>query len=331
MNSGVQRACHVSVAPMMAWTDRHCRYLHRLASPSVKLFTEMVTTGALLHGRRLQLLDFDPSEHPLAIQLGGNDPEALAACARLAAERGYDEVNLNVGCPSDRVQEGEIGACLMASPGRVADCIAAMRVAVDIPVTVKCRLGIDAHTSDQFLDDFIGTVAAAGCRRFYVHARIALLQGLSPAQNRSIPPLQHARVFALKARFPDLDIHLNGGLTSSDDVQVALQACDGAMIGRAAYHDPLLLARIHKLTHAPAGDAITPFDLLLGYRDYMRSQLGEGVPLKRMTRHLLGLFNGVTGARQYRRILSDARRLAQNDIGLIDDALASITERASAA
>lgn len=319
----------VSVAPMMAWTDRHCRFLLRLASPSVQLFTEMITTGALLRGGRVGLLDHDASEHPLAVQLGGNNPDALAECARLAEERGYDEVNLNVGCPSERVQEGAIGACLMASPRLVADCVSAMRAAVGIPVTVKCRLGIDDQTSDAFLDEFIDTVAGGGCERFYIHARIALLNGLSPAQNRSIPPLRHDRVTDLKQRFTHLQIHLNGGLQTADDVLAALRSCDGAMIGRAAYHDPLLLARVHQSMHdatwAPSAHA-----LLDGYRPYLEEQLHEGVPLKSMTRHLLGLFNGMAGARHYRQVLSDARRLARNDSTILDDAVALLRERAAA-
>lgn len=305
---------------MMAWTDRHCRYLLRLVSPSVQLFTEMVTTGALLHGRRNHLLDFHAAEHPLAVQLGGNNPEALAACARLAEARGYDEVNVNVGCPSERVQEGEIGACLMARPQLVAECISQMREAVQIPVTVKCRLGIDDQVSDQFLDAFIGTVAEAGCRTFYVHARIALLQGLSPAQNRSIPPLRHDRVHALKRRFPALRIVLNGGIDSVDGVVDALNGTDGAMIGRAAYHDPMLLSRIHRHLHDPDYH-VDPFDLLARFRGHIETELGRGTPLKSMTRHILGLFNGVPGARQYRRILSDAKRLGQNDARLLDEAV----------
>ncbi len=311
---------------MMAWTDRHCRYLLRLASPSVQLFTEMITTGALLQGGRVHLLDHDASEHPLAVQLGGNQPEALARCARLAQERGYDEVNLNVGCPSERVQEGAIGACLMASPSLVAECVAAMRDAVGIPVTVKCRLGIDDQTSDAFLDDFVGTVAGAGCERFYVHARIALLSGLSPAQNRTIPPLRHDRVVALKKRFTDLQIHLNGGLQTTNDVLAALESCDGAMIGRAAYHDPMLLACIHNSLHDDTWE-LSAHALLDGYRSYLEVQLHQGVPLKSMTRHLLGLFSGMSGARQYRRVMSDATRLAGNDSSILDDALLSLPAR----
>ncbi len=310
----------VHVAPMMAWTDRHCRYLLRLASPSAQLFTEMVTTGALLYGKRRRLLDFDPAEHPVAVQLGGNEPEALATCARLAAERGYDEVNLNVGCPSSRVQDGEIGACLMAQPKRVADCIAAMREAVDIKVTVKCRLGIDDRDSDEFLDTFIATVAEAGCQTFYLHARLALLQGLSPAQNRSVPPLRYERVYALKQRFPNLRILLNGGIDSVQGVADALHHVDGVMIGRAAYHNPLLLADLHRalLDHSHAVDS---FELFANYAEYTRREVQAGTPLKSMTRHLLGLFNGQPGARLYRQVLSDSRRLARNDPTLLHDAV----------
>lgn len=313
----------VHVAPMMAWTDRYCRYLLRLVTPSAQLFTEMVTTGALLHGHRHQLLDFDPAEHRVAVQLGGNDPGSLAACARLAAERGYDEVNLNVGCPSARVQEGEIGACLMARPELVADCVAAMRAAVDVEVTVKCRLGIDDLDSDDFLDTFIGTVAAAGCTTFYVHARIALLSGLSPAQNRSVPPLRHDRVFALKRRFPDLRIVLNGGLDSVPAVETALQAVDGVMLGRAAYHHPLVLADLHRALHDTDYHA-DPFLIYRQYSDWVRRETEQGTPLKSMTRHLLGLFNGRPGARLYRQMLSDSRRLSKNDPSLLDEAIEAL-------
>jgi tRNA-dihydrouridine synthase A len=283
----------------------------------------MITTGALLHGRRHHLLDFDISEHPVAAQLGGNNPVDLAAAARMCAERGYDEVNLNVGCPSERVQDGEIGACLMAKPHLVANCIDAMRSAVDVEVTVKCRLGIDQFDSDDFLDTFVGTVADAGCGKFYVHARIALLQGLSPAQNRSIPPLRHDRVRALKHRFPQLRIVLNGGLSDVESVRSSLGELDGAMIGRAAYHNPLLLTAIHRKLHDPdfSMDAFTAFG---GYATRVRREVQAGTPLKAMTRHVLGLFNGRPGARLYRQILSDSKRLGRNDLSILDDALAAV-------
>lgn len=311
----------VHVAPMMAWTDRHCRYLLRLMSPSVGLFTEMITTGALLFGRRTHLLDFHPGEHPVAVQLGGNNPDDLAAAARMCATRGYDEVNLNVGCPSERVQDGEIGACLMAKPTLVADCIRAMRSAVNVEVTVKCRLGIDHFDSDDFLDTFVGTVAEAGCETFYVHARMALLKGLSPAQNRSIPPLRHDRVRALKGRFPHLRIVLNGGITNVESVCSSLDGLEGVMIGRAAYHNPLLLTAIHQELHDSdfCMDAFTAFT---SFAAYMRKEVQAGTPLKAMTRHVLGLFNGRPGARLYRQVLSDSRRLSRNDLSILDEALA---------
>ncbi len=317
----------ISVAPMMAYTDRHCRHLHRLASPSAKLFTEMVTTGAVLNGPRERLLAFHPAEHPVAVQLGGNDPRALADCARIAANAGFDEINLNVGCPSSRVQEGRIGACLMAEPDLVADGYSAMVAACSVEVTVKCRLGIDDQTSDDFLDTFVGTLAAAGCRTFYVHARIALLNGLSPAQNRSVPPLQYHRVFALKERWPALNIVLNGGLDAVEQIQEVCRQCDGAMIGRAAYSNPLLLNALHVADHGTG--ALSAFELYDAYCAYVRDELDHGTPLANMTRHMLGLFSGMPGARQFRRSLSDAGRLKQEGAALLDSARQSVARHAA--
>ena len=295
---------------MMAYTDRHCRYLHRLVSPSVGLFTEMVTTGALLHGPADRALAHNPSEHPVAIQLGGNEPSALAACAKMAAEAGFDEINLNVGCPSERVQEGRIGACLMAEPQLVAECFAAMAEAVSVPVTVKCRLGIDHHDDEPFLSRFVDTLAEAGCRRFYVHARIAILAGLSPAQNRSVPPLNYDRVYRLKKRRPELNVVLNGGITDDATALEALSRVDGVMIGRAAYSNPWLLARLHeRLSGKASPSAVDMFEVFDAYVRYAEHEYEKGTRLSNLTRHALGLFNGMPGARRYRQILSDARRL----------------------
>jgi tRNA-dihydrouridine synthase A len=316
------------VAPMMAWTDRHCRYLHRLCAPSATLFTEMVADRALTYGDQWHLLNFDPVEHPVVLQLGGNDPATLARCTREAFDRGFDEVNLNVGCPSDRVQNGAFGACLMKTPDRVAQCVAAMAATSSKPVTVKCRLGVDGADSDELLHGFIATVAAAGCRRFYVHARIAILKGLSPAQNREIPPLEYPRVQRLKEAFPRLEIILNGGITDLASVQAHLQWADGVMIGRAAYHDPALLAECHRAL----SDADFSFDrtqIISAYREYAADQLAAGVGLRPLIKPLLGLCNGMPGARAFRRTLSDPSRLRQRDPYLIDAALAHVFERAA--
>ncbi|MEM9623080.1 MAG: tRNA dihydrouridine(20/20a) synthase DusA [Pseudomonadota bacterium] len=315
------------VAPMMAWTDRHCRYLHRLFTADALLFTEMVTTGALLHGDQWHLLDFNPAEHPVALQLGGCEPDALAECARRVEQLGYDEINLNVGCPSDRVQKGTFGACLMLQPATVARCVSAMRKACSVPVTVKCRLGVDDADSDELLHQFIATVAAAGCQRFYVHARKAILGGLTPAQNRSIPPLQPDRVRQLKQIFPNLSIVLNGGITTAAEAMDHLHWADGVMIGRAAYHNPGLLSEIeHTLGGTPIGSIEHIFQR---YRSYMVTQLDQGVRLHAMTRHLLNLCNGRPGARRFRQLLSNSQRLKQNDITLFDEALAQVYQRAA--
>ena len=318
----------VSVAPMMAYTDRHFRMLARLASPSVRLFTEMITTGALLHGDAQRALAYSDEEHPIAVQLGGNDAKHLARSARLAEQAGFDEINLNVGCPSSRVQEGGIGACLMAQPHLVADCVRAMQDAVSIPVTVKCRLGIDQQTTDEFLDTFIGTVAAGGCSRFYLHARIALLSGLSPAQNRSVPPLQYDRVRALKIRWPNLQIILNGGLDELTAIEDALSWSDGVMIGRAAYHAPMLLAEIHR-TWVDDQHRATATEVADAYQQYMRREAAQGTPASRMTRHALGLFNGQPGAKRYRQVLSNASLIKDHGVDVLSVALEQISRRAA--
>ena len=294
----------ISVAPMMDWTDRHCRYFMRLLSPSALLYTEMVTAAAVVHGDADRLLRFNEAEHPVALQLGGSDPALMASATRTAARFAYDEININVGCPSDRVQSGEFGACLMARPGVVADCLRAMQAETDVPVTVKSRIGIDDQDSEAFLWRFVETVANAGCRKFIVHARIAILEGLSPKENRSVPPLNYARVFKLKQDFPELEIVINGGLTDIDAVDEVLQHVDGAMIGRQAYHQPYFLA---ELAHRYDPDWPLPerraiVDQML---PYIESMLGKGAPLHRVTRHMLGLFAAQPGARAWRRYISE--------------------------
>ncbi|MGR8941971.1 MAG: tRNA dihydrouridine(20/20a) synthase DusA [Gammaproteobacteria bacterium] len=291
---------------MLDWTDRHCRFFHRLISKQTLLYTEMVTTGALLHGDRERFLRFDPSEHPLALQLGGSDPVDLAACAKMAEGFGYDEVNLNVGCPSDRVQNGRFGACLMAEPELVAECVAAMRKAVAIPVTVKSRIGIDERDSYEELEHFIRTVAEAGCETFIVHARKAWLKGLSPKQNREVPPLRYDVVYRLKQDFPQLQIVLNGGITTLAQAEDVLRhGVDGAMMGREAYHNPYILAEVDRRLFGSSNDVITRLQIVEKLFPYIEQQLAQGVRLHSITRHILGLFHGEAGARSWRRHLSE--------------------------
>jgi tRNA-dihydrouridine synthase A len=295
---------------MMDWTDRHCRYFHRLITRHTRLYTEMVTTGALLHGDVPRHLDFDVAEHPLALQLGGSEPEDLAACARLAQRWGYDEVNLNCGCPSERVQRGAFGACLMAEAPLVASGVAAMKNACDLPITVKHRIGIDKNESYEFVRDFVGTVAAAGCEVFIVHARNAWLQGLSPKENREIPPLRYAMVHQLKHDFPQLTIAINGGIRSSDEVEAQLAAVDGVMVGRQAYHDPWVMADWDQRFFAEPA-AAAPMDrsaveaALVAYM--AREDQAHGTPWAHIARHMLGLWNGTPGARKWRQVWSDHR------------------------
>ena len=291
------------VAPMMDWTDRHCRAFHRVLSRRARLYTEMVTTGAVLHGNRARLLGFDAAEHPVAVQLGGSDPRDLAASARICAGLGYDEINLNVGCPSDRVQSGAFGACLMREPALVADCVAAMKAAVAVPVTVKCRLGVDDQ-GPEALDHLADAVLSAGADALIVHARKAWLQGLSPRENRDVPPLDYEAVYALKRRLPHVPIALNGGLADFDQVAAALGRVDGVMLGRAAYGDPALLLEVDARVHGETVPVSTRFDALEIYLPYIAARLVEGVPLHAMTRHMLGLFNTWPGARAWRRHLS---------------------------
>ncbi|MCB1735901.1 MAG: tRNA dihydrouridine(20/20a) synthase DusA [Gammaproteobacteria bacterium] len=290
---------------MLDWTDRHCRYFLRLISRHTLLYTEMITTGALLHGDVERHLRYDASEHPLAVQLGGSEPDDLARCARLAEEWGYDEVNLNVGCPSERVQNGAFGACLMAEPRLVADCVKAMRDAVSIPVTVKHRIGIDARDSYPELLDFVGTVAEAGCEVFIVHARKAWLSGLSPKENREVPPLRYEVVADLKRDFPERQFVLNGGIQTLDDAETHLHTFDGVMLGRAAYHDPYLLAEVDRRIYADPHPVPSRADIVEAFIPYVETQLAAGLRLNHLTRHILGLFQNIPGARHWRRHLSE--------------------------
>jgi tRNA-dihydrouridine synthase A len=301
----VARGKLFAVAPMMDWTDRHCRFFHRRMTRCALLYTEMITAAAIRHGDRQRLLGFDPAEQPVAFQLGGSDPAALAEAARIVEDFGYVEVNLNVGCPSDRVQEGRFGACLMAEAALVADCVAAMRAAVAVPVTVKCRLGIDDQDTEESLDRFIGAVAEAGCETFIVHARKAWLKGLSPKENRDIPPLDYARVHRLKAAHPGLQIILNGGLSDLAADLAHLEDLDGLMYGRAAYRTPFMLAGIDRMTGAALPPEPHRHDIVRAMFPYIAHELRRNVPLAAITRHMLGLYAGQPGGRLWRRVLSE--------------------------
>ena len=319
----------LSVAPMMDWTDRFDRSFLRLISKHTLLYTEMVTTGAIIHGDKEKLLGFEDQEHPVACQLGGSDPEALAICAKVVEDFGYDEVNLNVGCPSDRVQSGKFGACLMAEPDLVADCIGAMQRVVDIPVTVKSRIGIDDKDSYEELHHFIKTVAEAGCEHFIIHARKAILQGLSPKENRTIPPLKYDFAYRIKEDFPSLEIAINGGIQSLDDAQAHLQKVDGAMIGRAAYQTPYILANADQQIF---GDAPAPIksrhDILREFIPYVARQIRDHhVPLNHITRHILGIFAGQPGGKQYRRYLSENAYHKGTDERVLAQAIALVPEQ----
>ena len=310
------------VAPMMDWTDRHCRYFHRLLSADARLYTEMVTTGALLHGDAERLLAFNLEEHPVALQVGGNDPGELAASAQLAAQHGYDEINLNVGCPSDRVQRGRFGACLMLEPATVRDGVAAMREAVDVPVTVKCRLGVDEFESWDFFTDFVGMVRESGCEVFIVHARKAWLSGLSPKENRQIPTLRYEWVYRLKAEQPDLTVVLNGGLETVEDIGEALHHVDGVMLGRAAYHTPWVLYEAQRALFDGDLD-LEREQVVAAMSEYLARQTADGVPVKHVTRHMLGLFQGLPGARRWRRWISENAHRNDGDTRLLESALAA--------
>jgi len=310
---------------MMDWSDRHCRYFWRLLTRQALLYTEMVTTGALIKGDRERFLHFNEEEHPVALQLGGSDPRQLAQCARWAQEWGYDEVNLNCGCPSDRVQSGMFGACLMAQPQLVADCVAAMRDACDIPVTVKHRIGIDHMESYEELGAFVGTVAAAGCPVFIVHARKAWLQGLSPKENREIPPLNYPWVYRLKRDFPHLTIVLNGGIQSLEQCRAHLEQVDGVMLGREAYGNPWLLAQVDEVLFGTVSEARSRDDVVAALLPYARRQLAAGAQLNHITRHILGLFQGVPGARQFRRHLSENAWRKGAGVEVLTEALALVS------
>ena len=315
----------LSVAPMLDWTDRYCRYFLRLISRHTLLYTEMVTTGALIHGDRDRHLRFHPAEHPVALQLGGSDPVELAVCARLGADYGYDEINLNVGCPSDRVQSGRFGACLMAEPGVVADCVSAMREAVKVPVTVKHRIGIDDMDSYAELTRFVDTVAQAGCEVFIVHARKAWLQGLSPKENREIPPLQYEVVHQLKRDFPQLQFVINGGFRTLAQVESELEELDGVMIGREVYANPWLLADVdRRIFGAPANPHADPHGVVEALLPFVEEELAEGAALKHITRHILGLFQGRPGAKAWRRHLSERAHLPGAGPEVIAQALARV-------
>ena len=297
---------------MLDWTDRHCRYFLRLLSRHTLLYTEMVTTGALIHGEPERFLRFDPAEHPIALQLGGSDPQNMARCARMGADRGYDEININVGCPSDRVQNGRFGACLMAEPRLVADCVAAMKDTVAVPVTVKTRIGIDDRDSYGELLDFAGTLTDAGCDALIVHARKAWLAGLSPKENRDIPPLRYDLVEQLKRDLPNQTIAINGGIKTLDETAVFLETLDGVMIGREAYHNPWILTEADRLIFGDDRRAPTRNAVLDAFLPYVERELAGGTPLSAMSRHILGLFQGQPGARAWRRHLrSEERRVGK--------------------
>jgi len=320
----MERAGHkFCIAPMMDWTDRHCRMLHRLLSARARLYTEMVTADAVLRGNRERLLGFDHREHPVALQLGGAEPLKLAEAARIGADFGYDEINLNVGCPSDRVQSGRFGACLMREPALVGECVAAMRAAVSIPVTVKCRIGVDDQDPERALRETIAACRAAGARVFVVHARKAWLDGLSPKENRERPPLDYELVYRVKRENPDLTIVVNGGIATLDEAEAHLRHADGVMLGRAAYHTPAILADVDARFFG--GETKDVDGAVEAYLDYVSAQLAKGARLNTMTRHMLGLFNGRPGARLFRRHLSENATRPGAGMSVLRDALAHLS------
>ena len=323
-------AHRLSVAPMMDWTDRHCRAFHRALSGRALLYTEMVTSPAVVHGDRERLLGFDEVEHPVALQLGGSDPAQLAEAAKIGEAFGYDEINLNVGCPSDRVQSGRFGACLMREPELVADCMAAIKEAVGVPATVKCRIGVDDQDPATSLFATVDASAAVGITTFIVHARKAWLKGLSPKENRDVPPLDYELVYDLKRAHPELTIAINGGIASLDEAEAHLAHVDGVMLGRAAYHEPALLGEIDQ-RFFDTGRDMGPFEALYAYRPYVRARLDEGVPLAHMTRHMLGLMHGLPGARAFRRILTVDSIVAGAGVEVIDRAEEAVRDAMDAA
>ena len=315
-----------SIAPMMEWTDRHCRFFHRLLTRRALLYTEMVTTGAVLRGDRARLLAFDAFEHPVALQLGGSEPQALVEAARIGADFGYDEINLNVGCPSDRVQEGRFGACLMVEPALVADCVAAMKAAVKVPVTVKCRIGVDDQDPEQALFTFAEAAKAAGTDALIVHARKAWLKGLSPRENRDVPPLDYGIVHRLKAAHPDLEIVINGGITTIAQAQEQLAHVDGVMMGRAAYQEPWRLLAVDPLLFGETSPFTSSKEAALALVPYIERELAKGVRLSAITRHVLGLFRAVPGARAFRRHLSTEAVKPGAGANVMTDALALVLD-----
>jgi tRNA-dihydrouridine synthase A len=311
----------LSIAPMMDWTDRHCRYFLRQFSPRVLLYTEMIVAQAIVKGDRRYLLEFDAAEHPVALQLGGAEPGQLAQAAAIGESFGYDEVNLNVGCPSDRVQQATFGACLMARPRLVADCVRAMRAAVAVPVTVKCRIGIDDRDDWGFLRDFVAAIAEAGCAVVVVHARKAILKGLSPKENREVPPLMYERAWRVKQEFPALTVVVNGGLRTVPQVSEQLARVDGVMLGREAYHNPCLLPALHRAIFADGFEGPTVEQVVAQMRHYAGREVARGTPLRAITRHMLGLFHGRAGARTWRHALSEGVSRGGASPELLDDAL----------
>jgi len=321
----------VSVAPMMDWTDRHCRWFHRRLSRHILLYTEMVVADAIIHGPRERLLGFDLSEHPVALQIGGSDPAKLAQASRIAEDFGYDEMNINIGCPSDRVQSGRFGACLMKEPNLVAECYAAMAEAVSVPVTVKCRLGVDDQNLDETLPEFIEKVAAAGCTHFIIHARKAWLKGLSPKENRDVPPLDYDLVRQMKTAYPQLEIVLNGGLTSLEQGRAEAADLDGVMYGRAAYHDPWILSRVDELFYGGAAPEFSRFDIVDAVIGYAQDHQDSDRSMKALTRHVMGLFAGQSGARSWRRSLSENTAKGLKPSKVIQTALAVMRDMGAAA
>ena len=314
------------IAPMMDWTDRHYRYFARLLSKEALLYTEMVTSGALIYGDKERHLQFNEEEHPVALQLGGSNPGELAKCVKMAEDYGYDEVNLNVGCPSDRVQNNMIGACLMGHANLVRDCLLSMAEACHLPVTIKHRIGIDDQDSYDFLRDFVGTVKESGCRTFIVHARKAHLQGLSPKENREIPPLQYEKVYALKKDFPECEIIINGGIKTMEECQSHLQQVDGVMIGREAYQNPWLLAEVDAMIYAKESPIISRHDIIRQLYPYIEMQLSQGQRLSYISRHILGLFHGQPGGKRFRRYLSEHAHKANADLTVLENALLCVPE-----
>lgn len=322
----LKQAHRLSVAPMLDWTNRDFRYFLRLMSKHCVLYTEMITTGALLHGQKQRFLAHDVSEQPLALQLGGSDPDDLAKCAVLGEQAGYNEINLNVGCPSDRVQNGRFGVCLMADPKLVAECVSAMSAEVSIAITVKTRLGIDKIDNDDFLVDFISQVAMAGCDIFILHARKAWLQGLSPKENRDVPPLNYDRVYQIKQDFPQLHIDINGGIQTLEQAKYHMEKVDGVMMGRSIYHDPYLLAQVDPQFYGDQHAVLSRHDVIREMLPYIEQRMSQGCPIKSITRHLLGIFQGQTGGRAWRRYLSENAHSKGANITVLTKALSLVPE-----